>query len=126
MAEFTHNNEDWELHACLDWQRKWKTVECDRCNGSGREPLAYRDYGDDITCTHCRGRGTREEQSTSPRPELPPALIEHMRRAWWDYFNPRAAADRAARHTNSIDLSYMTGKPLSELSHFIAVGNPVG
>lgn len=91
MSRFTHNTEDWELHACLDWQRKWKTVECDRCNGTGVTPLGLRDnyYGDDTTCDSCQGRGTREVQSTSPKPPIPAALIEHMRRAWWDYHNPK-------------------------------------
>ena len=107
MAEFTHNNEDWELHACLDWRRKWKTVVCYHCSVSGKEPLGWRDYGDDTTCTKCRGRGTREELSTSPMPDMTPALIEHMRRAWWDYFNPTAAREKASRHSFGFDLSWL-------------------
>lgn len=89
--KFTHNTEDWELHACLDWQRKWHIVECDQCHGSGVQPRGLRDsyYGDDTTCSRCFGKGAREVQSTSPKPPIPSALIEHMRRAWWDYHNPK-------------------------------------
>lgn len=90
MSKFTHNTEDWELHACLDWRRKWKTIECDQCSGSGKQPLGLRQsyYGDDTTCTGCFGKGTVSRQSTSPEPPIPSALVEHMRRAWWDYHNP--------------------------------------
>ncbi len=88
MSRITHNTDDWELHACLDWRRKWHTVKCEQCSGSGRQPRGMRDYGDDdYTCSSCLGRGTKQKESTSPKPEIPKELLEHMRRAWWDYHN---------------------------------------
>jgi hypothetical protein len=39
------------------------------------------------TCPKCYGTGTVSKGPRVPKPELPKALVEHMRRAWWDFFN---------------------------------------
>lgn len=40
-------------------------------------------------CPECWGRGWKEGHPTSVMPEVPSDLVEHMRRAWWDFFNKK-------------------------------------
>lgn len=89
MAKFTHDTEDWELHACLDWKEKYHKEDCSRCGGTGQKGRMFCDYSDDRQCEDCCGRGWNSVRPKTPRPELPQPLLEHLRRAWWDYHNPK-------------------------------------
>jgi DnaJ-class molecular chaperone len=80
-------NEDWKLHAFLDWKPKMKSVECPRCDGRGEVGGGFKDIDGPRPCPDCHGSGIKLVSPTSPQPEIPPDLLEHMRRAWWDWHN---------------------------------------
>lgn len=79
--------EDWKLHAFLDWKPKHKTVDCDYCGGNGYVGGGFKSIDGKESCPQCWGAKIKTVSPTSEKPEIPSALIEHMRRAWWDYFN---------------------------------------
>lgn len=89
MSKFTHNTEDWELKAYLDWRPKYHTVECDYCGGRGTVGGGFKDIDGERQCPTCYGRGSVDCAPATEKPQIPEALIEHMRRAWWDYHNPK-------------------------------------
>jgi DnaJ-class molecular chaperone len=89
MSKFTHNTEDWELHAFLDWRAKKHPEDCDDCGGCGEVGGGLGDLDGARQCYNCHGSGVILKDPTTQHPEIPPALVEHMRRAWWDYHNPK-------------------------------------
>lgn len=83
----SYNTKDWELHAFLDWKELRHDEECTCCHGRGKVGGGFKDIDGPRQCPTCYGRGVVSKGPTTPRPELPPALVEHMRRAWWDFMN---------------------------------------
>ena len=79
--------EDWKLGCFMDWKPKHHTETCPRCNGKGETGGHFKDLDGPQTCYQCFGSRIVTKGPTTPKPELPPALVEHMRRAWWDYLN---------------------------------------
>lgn len=86
---FTFNTKDWELHAFLDWKQKQHSVECPRCNGEREVGGGFKDIDGRRQCPECWGRGFVLKGATTPKPEIPPDLVEHMRRAWWDFHHQK-------------------------------------
>lgn len=80
-------NPDWELHAWIDWKPKMHEEECTSCSGRGVVGGGLGDLDGPRQCTACYGRGTITKPPTSKKPDIPKDLVEHMRRAWWDYWN---------------------------------------
>lgn len=83
----SYNTKDWELHAFLDWKAIRRAETCTGCGGRGTVGGGFKDLDGPRQCNDCFGSGTVSKGPTTPRPELPPALVEHMRRAWWDFMN---------------------------------------
>ncbi len=79
--------EDWRLGCFLDWQPKQHFIQCPRCKGRGEVGGGFKSLDGPHQCPDCYGTRSISRGPTTPRPELPPALVEHMRRAWWDFFN---------------------------------------
>lgn len=83
--------EDWALSCYLEWRAKSHEETCPTCHGTGEVGGGFGSFDGPEQCDRCCGTRTVTVGPKSPRPSLPPELIEYMRRAWWDYFN-RAGA----------------------------------
>lgn len=82
------DTEDWRLAAYLDWKPNKKPIQttCTRCGGSGQIGGHFKSLDDPQPCPECFGRGYREESGiTTPKPEMPQSLVDHMRKALMEY-----------------------------------------
>lgn len=79
--------EDWKLGAFLDWKPKHKTETCSNCGGSGYTGGHFKDLDGPQECNVCWGSKVVSVKPSSPRPEIPLDIREHMRRAWFDFYN---------------------------------------
>ena len=79
--------DDWKLGCFVDWRPKSHEEECQYCNGKGEVGGGFKDLDGPRECPECFGRGSITKGPRAPHPELPKALVEHMRRAWWDFLN---------------------------------------
>jgi len=79
--------EDWQLSCYLEWRPKNHQEKCEYCDGKGKVGGGFGYLEEAQQCDRCHGLKTVTKGPRTPRPELPKKLIEHMRRAWWDYFN---------------------------------------
>lgn len=86
-------NEDWKLGCFMDWRQKSHAVECDFCHGSGEVGGGFHDLDGARQCSECFGSKIKYKGPTTPKPEIPPELREHMRRAWWDFLNNHNSVD---------------------------------
>lgn len=86
-SKFTHDTDDWKLDCFIDWSPKYHREDCKCCGGSGEIGGGLGWLGDKEVCPECHGLGYINEGPKTKKPELPKALVEHLRRAWWDYFN---------------------------------------
>jgi len=77
--------DDWKIGCFIDWNPKRHLKTCPRCLGSGEVGGGLGDVDNPHTCPECLGVKIIVVGPTSPKPEIPEALIEHMRKAWWDY-----------------------------------------
>lgn len=87
MSYKVNETEDFRLHTWIEWRAKPKTKECPCCHGRGEVGGGFKDIDGARKCPDCHGRGTITEYSKAPEPPLPEGLMEHMRRAYWDYVN---------------------------------------
>jgi hypothetical protein len=87
MKKVITENEDWKLGCFFDWRPKEKSIECPCCHGEGKVGGGLGDIDGPRDCPQCWGRKYKSVYPTSQKPEIPPALAEHMRRAWYDFFN---------------------------------------
>lgn len=78
--------DDWALSCYLDWRPKNHEEECPDCHGRGECGGGFKDLDGPVQCPTCFGRRTVTKGPRTPKPELPKVLVEHMRRAWWDFF----------------------------------------
>jgi hypothetical protein len=61
-------------------------VKCERCNGTGEIGGHFKDLDGERTCPDCHGiRGHWRGGPSSEKPEVPRALIDHMRKAYLEY-----------------------------------------
>lgn len=79
--------DDWRLKCFMDWAPKNHAEECPTCNGRGETGGHFKSLDGPQICETCWGTKIVTKGPSTPRPELPKAVVEHMRRAWWDYFN---------------------------------------
>lgn len=79
--------EDWKLGAYFEWRPKYHSEECSTCHGRGEVGGGFKDLDGKRPCSTCRGVGSTSKQPKTQQPEIPPAIVEHMRRAWWDFVN---------------------------------------
>jgi len=79
--------DDWKLGCFMDWRPKSHEEECPYCHGKGEVGGGFKDLDGPRQCPECFGRRSITKGPMTPQPELPKALVEHMRRAWWDYLN---------------------------------------
>ena len=86
---FTYNTNDWELHCFLDWKAKQHQEKCDHCDGKGMVGGGFGDLDDARQCSHCSGTGHVSKGPTTAKPAVPAELLEHMRRAWWDFHHQK-------------------------------------
>ena len=77
--------EDWKLGCFMDWRPKHKVIDCPRCNGRGEIGGHFKDLDGARPCDECYGTKIKRVPPTTQPPEIPAALREHMRRAWWDF-----------------------------------------
>lgn len=82
------DTQDWMLTAQIEW--KWvgkdQFTTCDYCGGSGEVGGGFKSLDGPEPCPRCFGSGGKM-QPRPQHPELPPALVKHMRKAWKDYFD---------------------------------------
>ena len=79
--------DDWKLGAYMEWRPKHHSEECAHCRGRGKVGGGFKDMDGSRQCTSCYGTGNVSKPPKTPIPDLPPALVEHLRRAWWDFLN---------------------------------------
>lgn len=79
--------EDWKLSCFLDWKPKKHQITCPYCNGKGEVGGGFKDIDGPRQCPECFGSRHVTKGPSTVMPAIPEALREHMRRAWWDYFN---------------------------------------
>ena len=87
MTKKTYDTEDWKLGCFLEWQPKNHTEVCDNCNGRKMVGGGFKSIDDAIQCYKCFGSGILTVSPKTLKPEIPADLREHLRRAWFDYFN---------------------------------------
>lgn len=87
MGEKVAETDEWKLGAWIDWREKPVRRKCQTCHGTGEIGGGFKDIDGPRTCPTCFGTGSVPSHPTTPKPDVPADLIEHMRRAWWDYFN---------------------------------------
>lgn len=83
----TLETEEWKLQCFMDWTPKSLYIKCPSCLGKGIVGGGLGSLDGEQECSKCFGRREITKIITEPKPELPKALVEHMRRAWWDFFN---------------------------------------
>lgn len=79
--------DEWKLAAFIEWRPKPMSITCPLCHGEGTIGGGFKDIDGPRDCPECWGTKVKSVAATSPKPDVPADLIEHMRRAWWDYFN---------------------------------------
>ena len=79
---------DWKLGCYMEWRPKHHQEYCPACHGSGEVGGGFKDIEGARPCTNCHGTGKVTKPPSTPMPELPKLLVEHMRRAWFDFNNP--------------------------------------
>ena len=83
------DTEDWKLGAWIDFKptKQPTRCECTRCHGGGILGGGFKSMDDPYDCPDCLGRGTVTVYPyLAPKPEVPKELIEHLRKAFYDYF----------------------------------------
>lgn len=85
MNEPIVETEEWKLRAFFEWVQKPLFGVCPQCNGRGEIGGGFHDIEGARMCDRCLGNKCVSVKPTTPRPEIPAALAEHMRRAWWDW-----------------------------------------
>lgn len=90
--EISVETTDWKLGCFLDWRAKSHSETCPTCKGNRTVGGGFKDLDGPQECPTCFGIGSVTKGPTTLKPELPKALVEHMRRAWWDFFNSEQPA----------------------------------
>lgn len=103
-AQRTLDTEEWHLACFMEWKPKKEPydIQCPSCHGRGAIGGHFKDLDGPRTCDQCSGSGqiTHPGPST-PKPELPKELIEHLRKAWREFVIASAARDQASAESDS-------------------------
>ena len=94
---------DWRLGAFMDWEPKYHSEECTYCSGCGEVGGGFKSLDGPMPCPKCFGTGYISVGPTTGKPEIPTALKEHMRRAWWDFLNT------PQKEETEVDAAYYRG-----------------
>jgi hypothetical protein len=78
---------DWKLGCFMEWRPILRSVNCPTCSGTGEIFGGFSYMSENKKCHECAGVGRVTYKPTTQRPDLPADLVEHMRRAWWDFVN---------------------------------------
>lgn len=82
------DTEHWKFHARMGYTSKPQPqVKCEDCGGRGRIGGGWADPEDPITCWRCSGRGQVEKSTEEPQPDVPEALIQHMKSAFNEWYD---------------------------------------
>lgn len=81
------DTEDWNLGCFMEWRPKSHPETCPRCFGRKEVGGGFKDIDGPRECPECFGMGIITKGPRTPKPKIPAELREHMRRAWWDFFN---------------------------------------
>lgn len=92
MAKAVVETTDWKLGCFMDWREKHHSEQCPSCHGIGEVGGGFKDLDGSRQCPKCLGLTYIMKGATTPKPELPADLVEHMRRAWWDYLNAKESS----------------------------------
>lgn len=78
---------DWELGASIEWKFVGTDTyrDCGSCHGRGELGGGFKGLDGPTTCTTCGGSGGWLNPR-QPSPPMPPELVEHMRKAWKEFF----------------------------------------
>ena len=95
MSNLTEND-DWKLGCFMEWRPKNHTIACPACNGRGEVGGGFKDLDGSQPCHSCSGTKIKVVGPTTAEPDLPPELVEHMRRAWWDFTHQARTAIEVA------------------------------
>lgn len=91
--------DEWKLGCFMKWRPKHRLGPCTYCNGRGEVGGGLGDLDGPRPCPECFGARQVSQRPTTPEPDLPPALVEHMRRAWWDFHNKPSAPTTESPNT---------------------------
>lgn len=87
------DNKEWALKCYMDWVPAKDTEVCKDCGGKGTVGGGFKDMDGPRTCPTCFGRGSRNFHPKSKKPEIPLEVIEHMKKAWIDYWEVNSLYD---------------------------------
>ena len=80
---------EWKIAATIEYVPKVNGIykDCTACCGNGRPNGGFGSFAEDEDCPKCFGRGKiwQPTYPTEPKPDLPQALIDHMRHAYLEY-----------------------------------------
>lgn len=96
---------DWKLGCFLEWRPKNHSETCPDCKGERTVGGGFKDLDGPRECPTCFGMGVLSKGPTTTMPELPKALVEHMRRAWWDFHNAPTQTSAVVPPSNESDRS---------------------
>lgn len=83
------DTDDWKLSAHIMWRPKRipKRADCDYCSGTGKIGGGFKSFDGPEDCPRCFGTGKGAEiDPLAPEPPIPPELVQHMRKAWEEFF----------------------------------------
>lgn len=84
----TADTRDWKIVATLDYKCKVEPIQhtCTGCGGSGEVGGGFKSLDGPRPCDTCYGSGGYATyEHIEPKPPIPEALINHMRRAYQEY-----------------------------------------
>lgn len=84
------DTKDWRLVAFLNFKclTPQTSIDCPCCNGRGEVGGGFKDMDGPRPCPECFGSRVKWSGGpTTPKPTVPPLLVEHMRKALFAYFD---------------------------------------
>ena len=82
------DTEQWKFYANMGYSSKPQPrIQCPSCGGRGRIGGGFKDPDDPEDCWKCVGTGVVEQDITEPRPDVPSSLIQHMKKAYNEWYD---------------------------------------
>jgi hypothetical protein len=85
-------SEEWRLEMDIRFVFKGKgeTVGCKKCGGRGEIGGGFKSFEPPERCWLCNGTGRRPLEPKTDSPLIPMELVEHMNKAWQEFFKTRS------------------------------------